>query len=128
MTQEDKDLLLKYLCMALPYHVLVHSRAGGNDYVLREANIYSGSFGGTCAIPIPYLRSMSSMTEEEINEAIQISRTKYYSNIGEWYRFVSINEKFLDWLLRKRFDFMDLIPKGLSIEVTKENNPYESNM
>jgi hypothetical protein len=30
-----------------------------------------------------------------------------------------------DWLNKKVFDYRGLIPKGLAIEVTKENNPYE---
>lgn len=31
----------------------------------------------------------------------------------------------MDWLLSKHFDVRGLIPKGLAIEVTKENNPYK---
>jgi hypothetical protein len=30
-----------------------------------------------------------------------------------------------DWLNKKMFDYRGLIEKGLAIEVTKENNPYE---
>jgi hypothetical protein len=31
----------------------------------------------------------------------------------------------IDWLNAHRFDYRGLIPKGLAIEVTKENNPYK---
>jgi hypothetical protein len=31
----------------------------------------------------------------------------------------------IDWLLKNHFDFRSLIPKGLAIEVTKDNNPYK---
>ena len=30
-----------------------------------------------------------------------------------------------DWLNKHYFDYRGLIPMGLAIEVTKENNPYE---
>ncbi len=36
---------------------------------------------------------------------------------------LSINQ--ISYLLKKHFDFMDLIAQVLSIEVTKENNPYK---
>ena len=31
----------------------------------------------------------------------------------------------IDWLLKNHFDFRGLIPKGIAIEVTEENNPYK---
>lgn len=31
----------------------------------------------------------------------------------------------LIWLLQNHFDIFGLIPKGLAIEVTEENNPYK---
>ena len=31
----------------------------------------------------------------------------------------------IDWLNAHYFDYRSLIPKGLAIEVTKENNQYE---
>ena len=31
----------------------------------------------------------------------------------------------IDWLLKNHFDFRGLIPKGLAIAVTEENNPYK---
>ena len=33
--------------------------------------------------------------------------------------------KFMDWLNAHHFDYRGLIPMGLAIEVTKENNPYK---
>ena len=32
----------------------------------------------------------------------------------------------IDWLLKNHFDFLELIQKGLAIEVTEENNPYKN--
>ena len=107
MIQEKKDLLLKDLCARLPYGVVV--KVGDNTYTLKEINTYTGSFGCTCAIPKPYLRSMSSMTEEERKE----------------YREIVEVPDAMDYLLSHHFDCRYLIEEGLAIEVTKENNPYK---
>ena len=65
----------------------------------------------------PYLRSMSSMTEEE---KVQLSQ---YACIGEDLNGEFIDEvqrkdcaAYIDWLLEHHFDFMGLIPKGLAME------------
>ena len=67
----------------------------------------------------PYLRSMSSMTEEERNE---------YNKMQCVYGVTSISKhgEMTDWLNAHHFDYRGLIEKGLAIEVTKENNPYEN--
>ncbi|MEE3414836.1 MAG: hypothetical protein VZR53_05645 [Prevotella sp.] len=73
----------------------------------------------------PYLRPMSSMTEEEkkefdnfcvIDEFVWEGKTEIGYKNQAIIMSVAIN-----WLLKKHFDFMDLIPKGLAIEVTEEN-------
>ena len=60
----------------------------------------------------PYLRPMSSMTEEEKKESGEL----YKKNTGMW--------DDLDWLNAHHFDYRGLIDKGLAIAVTEENNPY----
>ena len=139
--KEEKDLLLKYLCMALPYEVkvLYDNNVFDIDYIsplyeevkLDIANNYTISISEVK----PYLRTLASMTEDELSELSNIisecwdkelftlteepmiefalSRLKY-----------SINPMLFNWLLEHHFDFLDLIPKNLAIEVTKENNPY----
>ena len=62
----------------------------------------------------PYLREMSSMTKDERYEY----NTLCIKN-GHQDTIKSIN-----WLLKNHFDINDLIPKGLAIKVTEENNPY----
>ena len=58
MTQEEKQLLLQDLCARLPYRVMIKS-VGENKiiglYDLKDVD----------NLPLPYLRPMSSMTEEE---------------------------------------------------------------
>ena len=83
-----------------------------------------------------YLRPMSFMTEEEkkelskkynwrINGVIQI---RHHAD-GYWDDDTECSaEDYLwlfDWLNAHHFDYRGLIPRGLAIEVTKENNPYK---
>lgn len=70
-----------------------------------------------------YLRQMSSMTLEELAE---------YRRFGDHIRDSECkihiaNYEQIDWLLKNHFDYRGLIPKGLAIEVTEENNPYKKN-
>ena len=153
MAQEDKDLLLKYLSAALPYGVKVciklpnHQEKIFEEQIgdLKELTIYGGYLVNSKGIDYrsfnldikPYLRPMSSMTEEESAELSNI--------IGEWFDkelFYLTEEPFLkyalskinysispllfDWLNAHHFDYRGLIEKGLAIEVTEENNPYEN--
>ena len=136
MTQEDKQLLLKDLSARLPYRV--HLRTNSTDDmelldIIRDTD-YEDKFWINGYYDIedikPYLRPMSSMTEEECKELGELPATM--DNISEtfpntpYYIEVARVEQ-INWLLKKHFDFMDLIPKGLAIEVTEENNPYENN-
>ena len=77
----------------------------------------------------PYLRPMSSMTEEENEEfeelfiSYSISRDRncvYHSSRGD------LNLEIIDWLNAHHFDYRGLIEKGLAVEVTEENNPYKN--
>lgn len=69
---------------------------------------------------------MSSMTEEEAIEFYNIPCTKNYHIVNKELPWDVANYKQINWLLKKHFDFRGLIPKGLAIEVTKENNPYKN--
>lgn len=103
----EKDKLLKYLCMALPYDV-IYRRNDGSNIKLKSINIENNKLNYTDDIEEreckPYLRSMSSMTEEEKDE--------YYDII-----FDSEIDIQLEFLLSKHFDFMGLIYDGLAIEI-----------
>ena len=112
MTQEEKSLLLRDLCARLPYGVIVHLEYDENTSVTRELGIGSlhdimvGNAEGK-----PYLRPISSMTEEEEKDFRKFQLD--YSNIT------------FDWLNAHHFDFRNLIERGLAIAVTEENNPYK---
>ena len=126
MTQEDKELLFKVLSAMLPYHVkvkiwledgtteegLLDLEHNYND-VLRDAFYYN-----KIKDIKPYLRPISSMTDDEEKEY-----NKTLCVIRGHGSFCTIDS--FDYLISHGFDVYDLIPKGLAIEVTEENNPYK---
>lgn len=155
MGQEDKELLLKDLYARLPYGVIVQVVKYGKCYDEREKkatvdckvvginryNLITDKYNiehtyakGYVSTPInipiddgdmkslPYLRSMSSMTEEEWKEYKVIDDRSYSCPMD--YAHIPASDR-IDWLNAHRFDYRGLIPKGLAIEVTKENNPYK---
>ena len=61
----------------------------------------------------PYLRPMSSMTEEENGEYELIANRCIYTSTG----FIHLEAQFLiDWLNAHHFDYRGLIEKGLALE------------
>lgn len=126
MTQEDKELLLKDLCARLPYEVVIEldEKFGFNKgtHVLVKELLDSYCVEGIK----PYLRPLSSITEEE-KEEIKPFFSEFKDEFGKRELVVRQNKMFLyqDWLNAHHFDYRGLIPKGLAIEVTEENNPYK---
>jgi hypothetical protein len=153
MRQEDKELLLKDLAARLPYKVLV-------NYGYNAFNVHNGHYmehGTQCILScylldvfisprqnekgeyiIPYLRPLSSMTEEEnaIFNNISNKDRGYEEDEDGWIRCDSIHTKWgvcpdgcaklLDYLNSIHIDYRGLIEKGLAIAVTEENNPYKT--
>ena len=81
----------------------------------------------------PYLRPLSSMTEEELKEIQKINWQFCKSKNVECYvgaaydRYCSVYQMadILKYFNKHHFDYLGLIDLGMAIEVTKENNPYE---
>lgn len=148
MIQQDKELLLRYMSMALPYMVkawykyetwnskkfvtsvrLVDEKIALSSKFNKEGDWFPFEEAGEILIK-PYLRPMSSMTEEEKKEfddfcVIDEFAWKGNSDIGYKNQAIIMSDA-INWLLEKHFDFMGLIPKGIAIEVTEENNPYKT--
>lgn len=104
MTKEDKELLLRDLCARLPYGVKFnYGGYSGCDY---EVELITSTTINDFPIEDikPYLRPMSTMTEEE---------RKYLQKLPFPYDFV-------DWLTAHHFDYRNLIEKGLALEATTE--------
>ena len=138
MTQEEKELLLKDLSARLPYGVKIEL----TWWVMGEGTCINTTLEPDHIEQLlndeyrdteikPYLRPLSSMTEEEFDDMFN----KLYSAQEEFFRNCSNTDTIgkiiandsvrYDYLNKKMFDYRGLIPKGLAIEVTDENNPYE---
>ena len=121
MTQEDKELLLRDLSARLPYEVYAETiNELGETHINRISPeninlVFSGWFK-ECK---PYLRLMSSMTKEERAERTALLY-ELEGHIDE-----DVTYKYQDWLNAHHFDYRGLVPIGLAIAITKENNPYE---
>ena len=119
MTQEEKQLLLKDLCARLPYHLQCYCKwtekaPNGTDGCVQELSIFvideieiidDPQFKCQICDVKPYLRPMSSMTEEEKDE---------YHKTYDW--DYGIQGTPFDWLNKNHFDYRGLIPKGLALE------------
>lgn len=124
MTTEERILLLKDLSGRLPYGVKIRTYSSINNFinncgetideVLTYENIVKIPFNSR-----PYLRPMSSMTEEERNEylSIKMQETERVA-LAEVYRPEAISE-IMDWLNAHYFDYRGLIEKGLALEATE---------
>ena len=145
MTQEEKSLLFKDLCTRLPHHVRVKvwlkdgtTEEGFLDLEHNYADVLQDAFYYNKIKDIkPYLRPMSSMTEEEdaIFNNISNKDRGYEEDEDGWIRCDSIHTKWgvcpdgcaklLDYLNSIHIDYRGLIEKGLAVKVTAENNPYK---
>ena len=134
MTPEDKELLLKDISGRLPYGLIVQISLYRNDGRKGDIELDPHVTENIWEIidkyhALPYLRPMSSMTEDESKEYRKTQITKWVKSVdctyGGYYEHKDTIKTF-DWLNAHHFDYRGLIKKGLAIEVTKENNPYEN--
>ena len=154
MTQEEKQLLLADLSARLPYGVKGIITYNGDKDIFTIKGIFNILFLSDtecCHVEDfkPYLRSMSSMTEEERLELLEVvvgkDAIKYFQVLIDgsidntdaehqdlqnftmhWVNFDGINTaSYLDWLNAHHFDYRGLIEKNLAIAVTEENNLYK---
>lgn len=137
MTQEDKDLLIKDLCGRLPYGVKVQttyinqkskerSDIGIDVLTTVELSMLIDGFEEHK----PYLFPMSSMTEEQREEFlnIQTEERKILLNALIEYKYKKYDKipiiaphKQIEWLNKNHFDYRGLIEKGLAIDATGLN-------
>jgi len=125
MSQEDKELLLKDLCARLQYGVKCYSvitngkpnTIGGYRKVLDD--FYVEVVGRWVPISTikPYLRPMSSMTEEEEDSLAELNC--YHDNKGLYFSCGHSQNDICDvinFLNSHHFDYRGLIEKGLALE------------
>lgn len=134
LSKEEEDLLFKDLSQRLRYNVKcnVYDRIGTltglNDY---GAEIdYGNGEDTTCEIQYckPYLRSMRSITEQELHEVQEILgkgvelHIDFISIVDSSIRELSYLElqALFDWLNKNMFDYLGLIGKGLALKASRD--------
>jgi hypothetical protein len=141
MELSEKELLLKDLSARLPYGVICHIECEITlDSKINaisvppfnypyKADVHTGTCGLSwehIQLAKPYLRPMTSMTDEEREEyqKFLFPCPDYDGKIvvGVYHRDL---DKVYDWLNAHHFDYRGLIERGLAIRVTPDNNPYE---
>lgn len=135
MTKENKELLLVDLCARLPYKVKVYNttfkeptiqtlygKISEDEFLMEETYTSVGvdgddfgffnkrHYSGYIDFIKPYLRPMSSITEEERKEYCQLADSRAF-NI-----FVNPRYELIDWLNAHHFDYRGLIEKGLALK------------
>lgn len=138
MSKEEKEILLVDLCARLPYNIIMNGKITNNigrdniDFVLEPA-LLDAAIACGCK---PYLRPMSSMTEEEKEEVEVFIFNKWYQEnsckVDEegWIEILANYDvsgidpcfcsDYVDWLNAHHFDYRGLIPKGLALEALKD--------
>ncbi len=128
MTKEEKDQLIVALCGYLPYGVrckLPHADGYKCENVCIDNDEFCAyfpdfdKFESIEGIKL-YLRSMSSMTEDEkseYNDLVKNTINFYNCPKSEIICFFSIP---VDWLNKHHFDYRGLIERGLALEAPEK--------
>ena len=144
MTQEEKQLLFKDLCARLPYGVKLGFENSDLILVPTDFNIYTMQLSTNQIYPKsnsvaigriydiwsyrPYLRPMSSMTEEEKDEFNHVFELELAAleepAVGHTIKSAASNAFVIDFYNRHHFDYRGLIPMGLAIAAPK--NMYKT--
>ena len=115
VSTKDKQLLLQDLSARLPYGVKVTTTNPAAEFGVMSGISIKGKISVEtkdadivfeCTEVKPYLRPMSSMTEEE-----KIDYQAFFNYDG-----VEYPEEYIDWLNAHHFDYRGLIEKGLALE------------
>ena len=132
MTQNEKDLLIKDLCVRLPYGIKVkyENEIFDVEHVCPMYEEVKLDIPETWTIDVlevkPYLFPMSSMTKEQEKEydkaymkdmeAVRNNLLKFAK--GEPILDGAIMYHHIEWLNKNKFDYQGLIPMGLALDAT----------
>lgn len=116
MTEEDKELLLIDLCARLPYETMFHTEKYGEECLLSIDLEYEkvNELYDIQEIKL-YLRTMSSMTEEEKDEFMKIH---LYDR--ETKRLEQLDADAVDFYNKHHIDYRGLITMGLALEAPED--------
>lgn len=124
MNEKDKQLLLQDLCARLPYKVMVKCNTDYRHEFYEELSVVHIMNFYQFEIK-PYLRHMSSMTEEEEKQLQKIhqdfSADRKYNTYGcaradDGWVSIEDMDTIIDFLNEHHFDYKGLIEKGLALE------------
>ena len=127
MTQEEKELLVKDLCARSLYEVKCLCDSGDRPLTIAYINRgkvhieeYPQPTYDIDAVK-PYLRPMSSMTEEEriVFESLGWRVDELNSNAPWNHNSYNVFDG-IDWLNAHHFDYRGLIPRGLALEASED--------
>jgi len=116
MTAEEEQLIFKDICARIPYGLIVHSLGLPHEQKLvgyipdiEKYNIK------------PYLRPLSSMTEEEKEDVKPLFKL-VWTDDNKRLLVVRQNKmaEYLDYIYSHHFDFRGLIPMGLALEAPSD--------
>ena len=126
MTSEDRELLLKDLGGRLPYGVKIldiPANVVGKLFLISTTGAVQYETADDSGVQTlynikPYLRPMSSMTEEEQRTLDSMCNgVEMVSRLSGLKMF----DKAFNWLKENHFDYSGLIEKGLAIDATGLN-------
>jgi hypothetical protein len=130
MTLEEKNLLLQDLCARLPYGVILNccNLVGEKLYTIDNNGLVNNDYD--LEEVKPYLFPLSSMTEEQRKEFLDIQSEdrkrlldaliKYRYEEEDKIPIIPL-QKHIDWLNAHHFDYRGLIPMGLANDATGLN-------
>lgn len=131
MKQEDKELLLKDLCVRLPYGVKVNNEIQGDFKIYGICENFVFGRNEACHIDFdiekikPYLFPMSSITPEQEKELskLGVSYGEYALHDDIRGLGIMVDEAyiFFEFCYKHHIDFLGLIEKSLAIDATGLN-------
>ena len=124
MTKDERQILLQDLCARMPYEVICDASEWTDERPrlliecipqYRQQEIMLTHLAGRVSVEYvrPYLRPMSSMTEEERKEYNEV--VKGMDLFGLKGNEVCIYALPVVWLNKRHFDYRGLIPMGLAL-------------
>lgn len=143
MNEQDRELLFIDLCGRIPYKVRMFEIEPINDIqsnltlqsISNKASVIcitpsGGAIGSSIDAFKPYLFPLSSMTEEQREEFLNIQTEERQILLNALIEYKSgkydkipiiAPYKQIEWLNKNHFDYRGLIEKGLAIDATNLN-------
>lgn len=127
MKSEEKHLLLVDFCARLPYGVICKTSKGNGHLCSINQTIFGIEYGINIKATErdyfddkeeikPYLRPMSSMTEEEQKEFVKFHCVNICPIVITENLTISNEAEMFEWLNKKMFDYRGLISLGSALE------------